>query len=84
MIGVLNTTYGSPNENPDNIPFDLKHIRFPIEYNYSEKTKDKEIVQKKLVDDLASAIKETAKFSLLSQKSKFHPLQVWSDWRIAF
>ncbi len=80
MIGILNTTYGSPNENPDNIPFDLKHIRFPIEYKYSEKTKNKDDVQKKLVDDLASAIKETAKFALQSQKSKFHPLQVWSDW----
>lgn len=80
MIGVLNTTYGSPNENPDNIPFDLKHIRFPIEYQYSEKTKNKDDVQKKLVDDLASAIKETAKFALQSQKSKFHPLQVWGDW----
>lgn len=80
MIGVLNTTYGSPNENPDNIPFDLKHIRFPIEYKYSEKSKNRDEVQKKLVDDLASAIKETAKFALQSQKSKFHPLQVWSDW----
>lgn len=80
MIGVLNTTYGSPDENPDNIPFDLKHIRFPIGYAYSEKTKNKDYVQKKLVDDLASAIKETAKFALQSQKSKFHPLQVWSDW----
>ncbi|WP_242927439.1 hypothetical protein [Pontibacter vulgaris] len=80
MIGVLNTTYGSPNENPANIPFDLKHIRFPIEYTYSEATKNKEEVQKKLVDDLASAIKETAKFALQNQKSKFHPLQVWSDW----
>lgn len=80
MIGILNKTYGSPNENPDNIPFDLKHIRFPIEYEYSEKSKNKDEVQKKLVDDLASAIKETAKFALQSQKSKFHPLQVWSDW----
>lgn len=80
MIGVLNTTFGSPNENPDNIPFDLKHIRFPIEYKYSETTKNKEDIQKKLVDDLASAIKETSKFALQNQKSKFHPLQVWSDW----
>ncbi|MEA5425772.1 hypothetical protein [Arcicella lustrica] len=80
MIGVLNTTYGSPNENPDNIPFDLKHIRFPIEYKYSEKSKNRDEIQKKLVDDLASAIKETAKFVLQNQKSKFYPLQVWSDW----
>ncbi len=80
MIGVLNTEYGSPNENPDNIPFDLKHIRFPIGYKYSKTTNNKEDVQKRFVDDLASAIKDTAISALQNQKNKFHPLQVWSDW----
>lgn len=80
MIGVLNTAYGSPNENPDNIPFDLKHIRFPIGYKYSKTTNNKEDVQKKFVDDLASAIKNTAISALQNQKNKFHPLQDWSDW----
>ncbi|MFD2744036.1 MULTISPECIES: hypothetical protein [Sphingobacterium] len=80
MIGVLNSEYGSPNENPENIPFDLRHIRFPIEYRYSEKTKDKAKMQTDFVNDLANAIKDTAISALQSQKSKFHPLQVWSDW----
>lgn len=80
MIGVLNSEYGSPNENPENIPFDLRHIRFPIEYRYSEKTKDKDKMQTDFVNDLANAIKDTAISALQSQKSKFHPLQVWSDW----
>lgn len=80
MIGVLNTTYGSPNENPDNIPFDLKHIRFPIEYKYSKVTKNKDEVQKKFINVLASALKDTAISSLQNQKNKFHPLQVWGDW----
>jgi len=80
IIGILNSEYGSPNENPDNIPFDLKHIRFPIEYKYSKKTKNKEDVQKNLIDGLSSAIKDSAISALKSQKSKFHPLQVWSDW----
>lgn len=80
MIGVLNSAYGSPNENPENIPFDLRHIRFPIEYNYSEKTKVKDKMQTDFVNDLACAIKDTAISALKSQKSKFHPLQVWSDW----
>lgn len=80
IIGVLNSEYGSPNENPENIPFDLRHIRFPIEYKYSEKTKDKDKMQIDFVNDLANAIKNTAILALKSQKSKFHPLQVWSDW----
>lgn len=80
MIGVLNSEYGSPNENPENIPFDLRHIRFPIEYKYSEKTKDKDKMQTGFINDLANAIKDTAISALKSQKSKFHPLQVWSDW----
>ncbi len=80
MIGVLNSEYGSPNENPENIPFDLRHIRFPIEYKYSEKTKDKDKMQTDFVNDLANAIKDTAISALKSQKSKFYPLQVWRDW----
>lgn len=80
MIGVLNSEYGSPNINPENIPFDLRHIRFPIEYKYSEKTKDKDKMQTDFVNDLANAIKDTAISALKSKKSKFHPLQVWSDW----
>jgi hypothetical protein len=80
MIGVLNSEYGSPNENPENIPFDLRHIRFPIEYKYSEKTKDKDKMQTDFVNDLANAIKDTAISALQNQKNKFHPLQVWSDW----
>ncbi len=80
IIGVLNNVYGSPNDNPDNIPFDLRHIRYPIEYKYSEKTSDKEAVQKSLVSDLRSAIKDTAKFALQNQKNKYNPLIVWSEW----
>jgi len=82
MIGVLNSNYGSPNKNPDNIPFDLRHIRFPIEYSYSKGTKEKarEIAQTKLVNDLATAIRDTAITALQFQKNKFIPLSVWSDW----
>lgn len=80
IIGVLNSYYGSPNENPDNIPFDLRHLRFPIEYNYSEKNEDKEGAQKQLVDALTDAIKVTSLHVLQFQKNKFSPFSVWSDW----
>lgn len=80
IIGVLNNAYGSPNENPNNIPFDIRHLRFPVSYTYSSKTKDKTQAQKELVDGLTAAIRDTSIFALQFQKSKHNPLMVWSDW----
>lgn len=80
IIGVLNKAYGSPHDNPDNIPFDLRHLRFPIEYTYTVKTKDKEYIQNQLVNDLSVALSDTAIFALQHQKDKYLPLQVWATW----
>ena len=80
IIGILNNSYGSPNENPDNIPFDLKHLRFPLEYKYSSKFQDKEKAQTQLISGLVGALKETAIFALQNQKNKYNPLLVWKDW----
>lgn len=80
IIGILNNSYGSPNENPDNIPFDLKHLRFPLEYKYSSKLNDKEKAQTQLISGLTGALKETAIYALQHQKDKYKPLSVWSDW----
>ncbi|HKO81419.1 MAG TPA: hypothetical protein VJU78_13530 [Chitinophagaceae bacterium] len=82
IIGVLNNTYGSPNENPNNIPFDLRHLRFPVGYSFSSKTKNKEKAQKELLDGLTTAIRDTAIFAIQHQKSKHSPLIVWSDWEL--
>jgi hypothetical protein len=79
IIGVLNNTYGSPKENPNNIPFDIRHLRFPVGYTYSSKI-DKEKSQKELLEGLTTAIRDTAIFALQHQKSKYSPLMVWGDW----
>lgn len=80
IIGVLNNEYGSPNKNPDNITFDLRHLRFPIEYCYSKKTKDRESIQNQLVGELASALNETILHVIKHQKDKYRPFCVWRDW----
>lgn len=80
IIGVLNNSYGSPNDNPDNIPFDIKHLRFPLEYTYSEQANDKEKAQVQLVSGLTGALKETAIYALKNQKDKYKPLSAWSEW----
>lgn len=80
IIGVLNNTYGSPKENPDNIPFDLRHLRFPIEYNYSDKNNDKKKAQKVLISEITNAIKESAIIALKNQKDKYRPLINWKEW----
>jgi hypothetical protein len=57
IIAVMNTAYGEPTN--DNLPFDLIHVRRPIQYNLSEsaapaaKAKEK----KSLVADLNRAIR---------------------------
>ncbi len=79
IIGVLNKAYGSPKENPDNIPFDLRALRFPIEYSYT-KNNDKGGIEKQFVDDLANALKDTAIYAIGHQKNKYSPMVVWSDW----
>ncbi|HPG32207.1 MAG TPA: hypothetical protein PLM34_00030 [Lentimicrobium sp.] len=80
IIGVLNRAYGSPKNNPENIPFDLRHLRFPIEYKYCKKTRDVDNVKKELVDDLFNALKNTALYALSHQKEKYYPFKVWSSW----
>ncbi|QGY45765.1 hypothetical protein GM418_19435 [Maribellus comscasis] len=80
IIGVLNSVYGSPNKNPDNIPFDLRHLSFPIEYSYSAKTRSKENEQNLLVSKLSSALKQTIIHAIKHQKDKYRPFCVWRDW----
>ena len=81
IICVLNSAYGSPNENPDNIPFDIRHLKFPIEYNYSEQNEgEREAIQKKLISTLLSALKASVTYALQTIKSKYLPLITWPDW----
>lgn len=80
IIGIMNSTLGSMRDNVDILPFDIKHLRYPIEYSYSESQNNKDKAQNDLVSKLTEAIKSTAIFALQNQKSKFYPLQNWNDW----
>lgn len=84
IIGILNNAYGSPKDNPSNIPFDISHLRHPIEYKYSKKYPNKNSASKGLIDDLTNALKETAIYALQNQKNKYQPLIVWKDWEQYF
>jgi len=76
----LNRKFGSPNENPSNIPFDIRHLRFPIEYSYfSEDENRKTEIKKQLILDITNALKNTVPFALQSQKSKFNPFIAWNE-----
>lgn len=80
IIGVVNSKYGSPKEDSENLPFDIRHLRFPIEYKYSKKTSDIDKVKKELIDDLANALKEPVLFAIQHQKEKYYPFQTWETW----
>jgi len=82
IIGVMNSFYGSPKANSEYLPFDLRHLRFPIEYAYSEDSsiEDKTDSSKILIDELANAIKVAGIIAIQKQKDKYRPLLVWSEW----
>lgn len=84
IISVINTSNnGSPKDedNSEIIPFDLRHDRFPTEFNYSSQNEvQKAEIKKKLVDDLVSVLKPTIQNVLETQKSKFRPFVAWNEW----
>jgi len=84
IISVLNTSYnGSPKEdgNNDIIPFDLRHDRFPTEYNFCKRNEHrKSEIKKAFVHELISVLKLTIQNVLETQKSKFSPFIAWSEW----
>ena len=80
IIGILNGALGSIKENQDLLPFDIKHLRFPIEYTFSESYNDKTKAEAQLVSRLTGAIKDTAIYALKFQKDRYKPLSNWNDW----
>ena len=74
IIGVLNSEYGSPNDNSDNIPFDIKHLRFPIEYQHQRESKS-------FITGLKDAIYSCTKTAIEQRKNKFLPFQSFYEYR---
>ncbi len=81
IISILNThNNGSPKDKPEIIPFDLRHDRFPTEYNYSKgNERKKEEIKNELINKLIIALKPAINNVLKTQKSKFRPFIVWNE-----
>ncbi|WP_316828616.1 hypothetical protein [Pedobacter miscanthi] len=81
IISLINTsTNGSPRNNAEIIPFDVRQDRFPTEFNYSKKSENRKAeIKKTLIDDLASTLKPTIKHVLETQKSRFRPFVGWNE-----
>jgi hypothetical protein len=75
IIGVMNRKYGGT----ENLPFDLKHLRFPIQYMYG-KGLEKKDHQEAFVFALRDAIKDISIFVHEHAKQKFRPFLVWDAW----
>jgi len=80
IIGVMNSAYGSPNTSIENITFDIRHLRHPIEYSYT-KSNQKEEVQKDLVSALKTGIRDVALFALEHNRSRYKPFAVYDEWK---
>ncbi len=57
IVPVMNAAFGKPSE--QSLPFNMRHLRWPMTYSLAEgaETADRSRVRKKLVDDLADAIR---------------------------
>ncbi|WP_312905900.1 MULTISPECIES: hypothetical protein [Sphingobacterium] len=81
IISIINTyTNGSPKADSSIIPFDIRHDRFPTEYNYSKKNESqKDKIKDDLTNDLVIVLRLAIKNVLTTQKNKFRPFVVWKE-----
>lgn len=81
IISIINTyTNGSPKADSSIIPFDIRHDRFPTEYNYSKKNESqKDKIKDDLTNDLVIVLRLAIKNVLTTQKNKFRPFVVWNE-----
>jgi hypothetical protein len=83
MISVLNTAFGESHS--ENLPFDLRHLRWPIKYHLAEDTDPEK--RKAAFDALVTSLAEAIKLILLStgpassdaQQKDFLPQQAVGD-----
>ncbi|WP_223599829.1 hypothetical protein [Chryseobacterium sp. GVT01B] len=80
IIAVINEEYGSLKEVGIELPFDIKHLRFPISYSYNALDTNKNIILEKLVKSLIEAITTTTIFTLKTRKNKYRPFISWYEW----
>jgi hypothetical protein len=64
MISVMNTAFGQPAEN--NLPFDLRHLRWPITYQYDQRNADQ---RDAIFEDLVSNLTDQLTAILQSQRN---------------
>ncbi|MFP3596980.1 hypothetical protein [Chryseobacterium sp. SIMBA_029] len=79
IIFVMNNEYGSPKDNVEIIPFDIRSYRWPIEFKYNDASVAAK-VKKSLIASLAGAVKETALYSVQNKQLKYRPFLRWSKW----
>lgn len=54
IIGVMNAAYGEPDR--ESLPFDLRHLLWPIQYRLDDSSSDKDVQFEQLTQKLANAI----------------------------
>lgn len=81
MIGVLNSAYGDPHEDDKVIPFDIRHLRWPIKYNLdNSNVSNKNLVLEELSKDIYKAILQIIDGNFERQKTEYYPFLTWKTW----
>jgi hypothetical protein len=81
IIAIMNEEYGYPDsEDPKTqLPFDLRHKRWPIKYKYGANT-EKDIAKKSLVKDLSMALISSINYSLESKSISNSDNKLSMNW----
>ena len=79
IIFVMNNAYGSPQDNAEYLPFDIRSYRWPIEYHCSDPSM-RATAKGKLVGGLTGAIKDAAIYAVQNYQQKYRPFMTWAKW----
>jgi hypothetical protein len=79
IVTIINTAYGDPTK----LHFDISQRKFPIRYEYNEKTtvEQKKVEKKTLTEALKARLSEIFITEHERQKLHFSPFITWKNWK---
>lgn len=79
ILSFTNGTLGSIKENDHIIPFDIRLLKWPIEYKFSQNQLNKALAKTEIMDSFIERLRSTAIFALQYRTEKHHPFLNWEQ-----
>lgn len=79
VVLVMNDLFGTPAQEEDLIPFDIRSRRWPINFHLPRKEKANNFIDKKFEEALANALRESSLKALENKANKYKPFIGWKE-----